>query len=105
MRGPRTQADRKLYAAAMQAAIRAQDGLAVIEAEADDLILDGNRVTGVLLKDGRSISTPAVVLTTGTSCAASSISAKSRSRPAVSAKRRRSDSRRRSNAPASHSDV
>ena len=66
VRGPRTQADRKLYAAAMQAAIRAQDGLTVIEAEADDLILDGNRVTGLILKDGRSISTPAVVLTTGT---------------------------------------
>ncbi len=66
VRGPRTQADRKLYAAAMQAAIRAQDGLTVIEAEADDLILDGNRVTGLILKDGRTISTPAVVLTTGT---------------------------------------
>ena len=66
VRGPRTQADRKLYAAAMQAAIRAQHGLTVIEAEADDLILDGNRVTGVILKDGRTIATPAVVLTTGT---------------------------------------
>src|SRR5687768_14444820 len=66
VRGPRTQADRKLYAAAMQAAIRAQSGLSVIEAEADDLILDGNRVTGVILKDGRTIATPAVVLTTGT---------------------------------------
>ena len=66
VRGPRTQADRKLYAAAMQAAIRAQGGLTVIEAEADDLIVDGNRVTGVILKDGRTIATPAVVLTTGT---------------------------------------
>src|SRR6188474_3094784 len=66
VRGPRAQADRKLYAQAMQAAIRAQDGLTVVEAEADDLILDGNRVTGVILKDGRTISTPAVVLTTGT---------------------------------------
>src|SRR6187455_2058647 len=56
VRGPRTQADRKRYAAAMQTAIRAQDRLTVIEAEADDLILDGDRVTGVLLKDGRSIS-------------------------------------------------
>src|SRR5689334_4116684 len=66
VRGPRAQADRKLYAAAMQAAIRAQPNLTVIEAEADDLILDVNRVTGVLLKDGRTISAPTVVLTTGT---------------------------------------
>src|SRR5690349_15644944 len=66
VRGPRAQADRKLYAAAMQAAIRAQSNLTVIEAEADDLILDANRVTRVILKDGRTISTAAVVLTTGT---------------------------------------
>src|SRR3974390_1752 len=35
VRGPRAQADRKLYAAAMQAAVRATAGLEVIEAEAD----------------------------------------------------------------------
>src|SRR5690348_7576951 len=39
VRGPRAQADRKLYAAAMQAAIRATAGLQVIEGEADDLLL------------------------------------------------------------------
>jgi tRNA uridine 5-carboxymethylaminomethyl modification enzyme len=66
VRGPRAQADRKRYAAAMQAAVRAQQNLTIIEAEADDLALDGNRVTGVVLKDGRELSTPAVVLTTGT---------------------------------------
>jgi tRNA uridine 5-carboxymethylaminomethyl modification enzyme len=66
VRGPRAQADRKRYAAAMQAAISAQQNLTVIEAEADDLKLDGNRVIGVVLKDGREIVTPAVVLTTGT---------------------------------------
>jgi tRNA uridine 5-carboxymethylaminomethyl modification enzyme len=66
VRGPRAQADRKRYAAAMQAAISAQQNLTVIEAEADDLKLDGHRVIGVVLKDGREIVTPAVVLTTGT---------------------------------------
>ncbi|MCL4709906.1 MAG: tRNA uridine-5-carboxymethylaminomethyl(34) synthesis enzyme MnmG [Pseudorhodoplanes sp.] len=66
VRGPRTQADRKLYAAAMQAAIRAQDNLAVIEAEADDLILVDDAVRGVRLGDGRVLDTGAVVLTTGT---------------------------------------
>jgi tRNA uridine 5-carboxymethylaminomethyl modification enzyme len=66
VRGPRTQADRKLYAQAMQAAIRAQANLTVIEAEAHDLDIDGNAVRGVVLKDGRRIATPSVVITTGT---------------------------------------
>jgi tRNA uridine 5-carboxymethylaminomethyl modification enzyme len=65
VRGPRAQADRKLYAAAMQAAIRRQANLTVIEGEVDDL-LPADRVTGVRLADGRTYSTGAVVLTTGT---------------------------------------
>ena len=43
VRGPRAQADRQLYAAAMQAAVRAAPNLEVIEGEADDLILSGGR--------------------------------------------------------------
>jgi len=66
VRGPRAQADRKLYAAAMQRAIRATDGLTVIEGEADDVILADGRVTGVRLVDGRQFPAGAVVLTTGT---------------------------------------
>ena len=66
VRGPRAQADRKLYAAAMQAAIRATPNLEVIEAEVDDLILSNGKVAGVKLKDGREISCASVVLTTGT---------------------------------------
>jgi tRNA uridine 5-carboxymethylaminomethyl modification enzyme len=66
VRGPRAQADRKLYAAAMQAAIRAIPNLEVIEAEADDLVIENGRVCGVKFVDGREISTGAVVLTTGT---------------------------------------
>jgi tRNA uridine 5-carboxymethylaminomethyl modification enzyme len=66
VRGPRAQADRKLYASAMQAAIRAIPNLDVIEAEADDLMLENRRVRGVKLADGREISAGAVVLTTGT---------------------------------------
>ena len=66
VRGPRAQADRKLYAAAMQAAIRAIANLTVIEAEADDLIIADGRVAGVKFADGREISCGAVVLTTGT---------------------------------------
>lgn len=66
VRGPRAQADRKLYAAAMQAAIKATPNLDVIEGEADDLILAHGRVAGLRLKDGREFSCAAVVLTTGT---------------------------------------
>ncbi len=66
VRGPRAQADRKLYAQAMQAAIRATPNLTVIEAEADDLIIVNGRVAAVKLADGRAFSAAAVVLTTGT---------------------------------------
>ena len=66
VRGPRAQADRKLYAAAMQAAIRATANLTVIEGEADDLLLSNGRVSGVRMADGREFGAGAVVLTTGT---------------------------------------
>jgi tRNA uridine 5-carboxymethylaminomethyl modification enzyme len=66
VRGPRAQADRKLYAAAMQAAIRATANLGVIEGEADELILSNGRVTGVRLAEGRELRAGAVVITTGT---------------------------------------
>jgi len=66
VRGPRAQADRKLYAAAMQAAIRETANLSVVEGEADDLLVRGGRVTGIRLGDGRVLGAGAVVLTTGT---------------------------------------
>jgi tRNA uridine 5-carboxymethylaminomethyl modification enzyme len=66
VRGPRAQADRKLYKVAMQTAITAQANLNVIEGEVDDLIVTDGKVAGVRLLDGRQISTKAVVLTTGT---------------------------------------
>ena len=66
VRGPRAQADRKLYAAAMQAAIRGTANLRVIEGEADELILSDGRVTGTRLVDGRALMAGAVVITTGT---------------------------------------
>jgi tRNA uridine 5-carboxymethylaminomethyl modification enzyme len=66
VRGPRAQADRKLYKRAMQAAITAQPNLEVIEAEVDDLIVTDGRIAGVALLDGRRIGAKSVVLTTGT---------------------------------------
>src|ERR1051326_1432 len=47
VRGPRAQADRKLYAAAMQRAVCATPGLTVLEGEADDLIITDGRAAGV----------------------------------------------------------
>ena len=66
VRGPRTQADRKLYAAAVQRAVAETGNLTVIEGEVADLVTHENRVTGVVLKDGRTLACAAVVLTTGT---------------------------------------
>ncbi len=66
VRGPRAQADRKLYAAAMQTAIRETANLSVIEGEADELIVSSGRVTGIRLGGGRELACGAVVITTGT---------------------------------------
>ncbi len=70
VRGPRAQADRKLYREAMQREISAVDGLTVIEGEADRIRfgnVDGNRgVSGLVLADGRMLECDAIVLTSGT---------------------------------------
>ena len=66
VRGPRAQADRGLYARAMQQAICTTPNLPVIEAEADDLLIRGERIAGLKLADGREFGAGAVVLTTGT---------------------------------------
>jgi tRNA uridine 5-carboxymethylaminomethyl modification enzyme len=66
VRGPRAQADRKLYRNAMQAAIRATANLAIIEAEVADLCVADGRVTGVVTATGEALSCGAAVLTTGT---------------------------------------
>ena len=66
VRGPRAQADRKLYAAAVQQSIRDTADLTVIEGEADDLIIRDERIAGLKLTDGRELGAGAVVLTTGT---------------------------------------
>src|ERR1700752_2046121 len=65
VRGPRAQAGRRLYAAAMPAAIQETANLVVIEGEADELIVSESRVSGVRLADGRQLAAGAVVITTG----------------------------------------
>jgi tRNA uridine 5-carboxymethylaminomethyl modification enzyme len=66
VRGPRTQADRKLYRLAMQAELAGIANLEIIEGDAFDLGLRGQSVAAVILKDGRELKCGAVVLTTGT---------------------------------------
>ncbi|MFG1478449.1 tRNA uridine-5-carboxymethylaminomethyl(34) synthesis enzyme MnmG [Xanthobacter sp. V4C-4] len=66
VRGPRAQADRKLYARAMREALAAVADLTVIEGEAADLEVVAGRVEAVRLGDGRRLRAGAVVLTTGT---------------------------------------
>ncbi len=67
VRGPRTQADRKLYAAAMQEAVAATANLTVVAGACEDLHYGSDgRLAGIVLGDGRTLAAPAVVITTGT---------------------------------------
>lgn len=66
VRGPRTQADRKLYKMAMQEEVAGIPGLSVIEGDAYDVEIKEGRVVSVIMKDGRTFGCGAVVLTTGT---------------------------------------
>lgn len=67
VRGPRTQADRKLYRTAMQAEISGLPNLSVIEGDVVDVLLSSDRsLRGVSLGDGTEVACGAVVLTTGT---------------------------------------
>ncbi len=66
VRGPRAQADRRLYAEAMQAELAEQPGLAIVEGEVVDLIIAGGTCAGVVTSDGRRLAAGAVVITTGT---------------------------------------
>jgi tRNA uridine 5-carboxymethylaminomethyl modification enzyme len=66
VRGPRTQADRKLYREAMLREIEAIENLDIIEGDAFDLRVEDGVVTGVIMKDSRILECRAVVLTAGT---------------------------------------
>lgn len=66
VRGPRAQADRKLYKKYMLEALNNQPNLEIIEAAVEGLIFDNDTITGVILADKTEIKAKAVVLTTGT---------------------------------------
>jgi tRNA uridine 5-carboxymethylaminomethyl modification enzyme len=66
VRGPRTQADRRLYRIAMQSAISTIPNLDIVEGDAFDISTTENKASAVIMKDGRILSCGSVVLTTGT---------------------------------------
>ncbi len=66
VRATRAQSDRHRYAAAMLAAVEAQAGLELLEGEVVALSLQGGRLAGLRLADGRELACAAAVLTTGT---------------------------------------
>lgn len=66
VRGPRAQADRKLYRHAVQEILGQQDKIDIVEAEVSDIDIHRNRVGGVTTSDGRIFRCGAIVLTTGT---------------------------------------
>ncbi len=66
VQGPRAQADRALYRAAMLEETRKQENLYVVPGEVVDFLMQSGRVTGVKLADGSEIPAKAVILTSGT---------------------------------------
>lgn len=63
---PRAQCDKKRYRLKMREILENEPNLRILQAEVAHLALDGRRVTGVQLRDGRSLQSDAVVVTTGT---------------------------------------
>lgn len=66
VRGPRTQADRKLYRQAVQNVLFNHPQLEIIEGDVFDLDVENDTVKGVILADGQSLSSASVILTSGT---------------------------------------
>ncbi|MDB5377130.1 MAG: tRNA uridine-5-carboxymethylaminomethyl(34) synthesis enzyme MnmG, partial [Rubritepida sp.] len=66
VRGPRVQADRQLYRAAVQRLLAETPGLAVMGEAVEELIVEAGRLQGVVTASGRRIACGAVVITTGT---------------------------------------
>jgi len=66
VRATRAQADRALYKAAIQNTLQNQENLKIFQQSCDDLIVENNRVTGVVTQMGLRFSAPSVVLTVGT---------------------------------------
>jgi tRNA uridine 5-carboxymethylaminomethyl modification enzyme len=66
VQGPRAQADREIYRKTMQKELEKFENLQIIEGEATDLMMDGDRVSGVVMSDETTLAAKNVILTTGT---------------------------------------
>jgi tRNA uridine 5-carboxymethylaminomethyl modification enzyme len=66
VQGPRIQADRKRFKAAIQGMLGQQQGLDIVEAGAESLLIEGGHVAGLVLQDTTILSGTSVVLATGT---------------------------------------
>ena len=66
VRGPRAQADRKLYKAAVQDILNTTENLTIRAMAVEDLIVNDGRVSGVVGEDGTRVAAATVILTTGT---------------------------------------
>ncbi|TVQ70380.1 MAG: tRNA uridine-5-carboxymethylaminomethyl(34) synthesis enzyme MnmG [Chromatiaceae bacterium] len=66
VRATRAQADRSLYKAAVRQAVENQPHLQLFQQAVDDLIIEGERITGVITQGGLHFMAPSVVLTVGT---------------------------------------
>jgi len=66
VRGPRAQADRQLYRAAVQQLLTEAPGLTIQGEPAEDLVIEQGRLQGVVTGSGRRIACGGLVITTGT---------------------------------------
>ena len=66
VRGPRAQADRKLYRNAMQQILNNYDNLIIVEGSAEDLIISNGKLSGIVLQDGTKLTAKSVIITSGT---------------------------------------
>ena len=66
VRATRAQADRMLYKKAVRAILEQQENLTIFQQEVEDLVVEDNKVTGIVTKIGIVVRARAVVLTTGT---------------------------------------
>ncbi|MGB0168775.1 MAG: tRNA uridine-5-carboxymethylaminomethyl(34) synthesis enzyme MnmG [Paracoccaceae bacterium] len=66
VQGPRAQADRKLYRAAIEGQLKATENLTLLNGEVVDLLGAPSKISGVVLADASEIRSNSVILTTGT---------------------------------------
>ena len=63
VRGPRAQADRNLYKASIQNLLKNEKNLSIIEGSVEDLIIEKNKIKGIILENNSKIYCFSVVLT------------------------------------------